>query len=327
MTESNENQPIDESDQIIADELDLVSFDEQIPPDHRSGFIAIMGRPNVGKSTLMNSILGQKVAIVSSKPQTTRLRQLGILTMPKYQVIFIDTPGWHEPRDPLGDYMVSAAARALEEADLVLFLVDGSSPPNDLDQALAQELRKIKSPVLLALNKMDVGIRDAIANQKAYSDLLEDPICQWISALQGTNLEVLVEHIVEQLPVGPRYYPVDQVTDIQLRQLVAELIREQVLRQTRHEVPHAVAVIVNEFKERESQSTYISATIFVERESQKGIIIGSGGRKLKNIGVRARNSIEESLEQPVFLDLWVKVRDKWRKKEDAVRKMGYRKTR
>jgi GTP-binding protein Era len=307
-------------------ELDLTTLDDDLlPAGHRSGFVAVVGRPNVGKSTLMNAYLGQKVAIVSPKPQTTRLRQLGILTEPDYQIIFVDTPGWHVPQHKLGEFMVETTAKAMPDADVVLFMVDLSEPPTAEDRLLARTIEEqAHASVIMVMNKIDLLKRAVLrSRQKAFRDLLPD--AQWvlISASRGDNQDELLARIVRALPEGPRYYPADQVTDIRTRDLAAELVREQALRLLHREVPHAVAVLVNEFKERSEDLVYINATIFVEKESQKGILIGSKGKMLKQIGAGARAEIETVLGVRVYLDLWVKVRSRWRRKKDALRQFGY----
>ena len=304
----------------------------ELPEDHCSGFVAVIGRPNVGKSTLMNAYLGQKVAIVSPKPQTTRDRLLGILTLERQwgdladaQIVFVDTPGIHDPLHKLGEYMVETAVRAIPDADLVLFLVDASQLPNDEDRQIAEILRRHPGvPMLLVLNKADlVPPGEVTANVDAYRDLGEFEDWILISALKGENRERLLEMIVEHLPPGPRYFPEEQVTDQQLRFIAAELVREQVMRYLHQEVPYSVAVVVDQFKERSESLTYISANIFVERDTQKGIILGRGGEMIKRIGRDARREIEGLLGTKVYLELWVKVRKKWRKDENELRRLGY----
>ena len=305
---------------------------EDLPPDHRSGFVAVVGKPNVGKSTLMNAYLGQKVAIVSPKPQTTRDRLLGILTLGRErgdladaQIIFVDTPGIHRPLHKLGKHMVETAVRVIPDADVVLFLVDVSRPPNDEDRQIAEILQQRGSmPVLLTLNKVDLPTPEQeAANARAYQALGEFDAVLAISALRGDNLDALLEAAIERLPVGPRYYPEDQVTDQQTRFMAAELVREQVLRHIRQEIPYSVAVIVDQFKARSEDMTYISANIFVERDTQKPIILGQGGRMIKRIGQDARQQIEELVGTRVYLELWVKVRKKWRQDERELQRMGY----
>ena len=297
-----------------------------IPKGHKSGFVAVIGRPNVGKSTLINQFVGQKVAIVSPKPQTTRSRIMGILTREEAQVIFVDTPGLHRPRHKLGQAMVATATRAIPGADVVLFMVDVSVPPTDEDRMIAGLIREqTGAPVILVLNKMDLLPPEKIKpHTEAYWELAPYHH-EWMMtvATQKVNLDKLLDLIVAALPEGPRYYPGDQVTDQTERQIAAELIREQVLRCTRQEVPHAVAVVVEEFKERESGAIYVAANVFVERESQKGIIIGRQGQMLRQVGSAARQEIERMTSGRVFLDLWVKVRKGWRRDERELRRLGY----
>jgi len=297
----------------------------ELPPDHRSGFVAVVGRPNVGKSTLMNSYLGQKVAIISEKPQTTRNRLLGILTRHDAQVIFVDTPGIHAPLHKLGEFMVETAVRAIPDADVVLFIVDASVPPTGEDVLVAEAIREQgeELPVVMALNKVDLLSSSESSYTDSYLAILQPTAWLLISAVRGDNRDELLETIIGHLPLGPRYYPEDQVTDQQTRFIASELIREAALRRLRHEVPYALAVVVDEFKRRSEDMTYIGATIFVERDSQKGIVIGQGGKTLKDIGRSARTEIEKLVDTRVFLELWVKVRPKWRKKEDELRRLGY----
>jgi GTP-binding protein Era len=311
-------------------DLDLFDVDD-IPPEHKSGFVALIGRPNVGKSTLMNTLLGQKVAIVSPRPQTTRNRILGILTQPEYQIVFMDTPGIHRPKHQLGRYMVTTAQRAIPDADVILFMVDVSVNPTLEDQDIASLIaqRKTDAPVLLVLNKMDRLKPDQVeAHCEAYWSLGGDDgwYQDWMmtTAMTGENLDKLLDQVVTALPNGPRYYPGDQVTDQTERQIAAELIREQVLRYTHQEVPHSVAVVVEEFKERSESLTYIGANVFVERNSQKGIIIGKGGSMLRTIGAAAREQIERFVGTQVYLELWVKVSEDWRRDEHRLRRLGYR---
>ena len=299
---------------------------DEIPPDHKSGFVAVVGRPNVGKSTLINAFVGQKVAIVSPKPQTTRSRILGILTRPDAQIIFVDTPGVHRPHHKLGKAMVADATRALPDADVVLFIVDGSVPPTGEDRMVADLIRQqTGASILLVLNKMDLlPIEKVERHAEAYWALAPDRR-DWMmtTATKGVNLGKLLERIVDALPEGPPYYPGDQVTDQTEREIAAEMVREQVLRHTRQEVPHAVAVVVEEFKERENDVVYISANIYVEKRSQKGIIIGRKGQMLRKIGAAARQEIERMTGGRIYLDLWVKVRKDWRRDEEELRRLGY----
>ena len=299
---------------------------EEISPDHRSGFVAVIGRPNVGKSTLMNQTVGQKVAIVSPKPQTTRNRILGILTREDAQVIFVDTPGLHRARHKLGQVMVATASAAIPDADVVLFMVDVSVMPTTQDREIADLIAdRTGAPVILVLNKMDLL---PPAKVKPHTQAYWDAVPfhrEWMmtTATRGRNLDKLLDLIISLLPEGPEYYPGDQVTDQTEREIAAELIREQVLRHTRQEVPHAVAVVIDEFKEREHGVTYVAASVFVEKNSQKGIIIGRGGQMLRQIGAAARGEIERMVGGRIYLDIRVKVREGWRKSERDVRRLGY----
>lgn len=302
----------------------------EVEDSFRAGFVAIVGKPNVGKSTLLNVYLGHKVAIVSPKPQTTRTVIRGGLTLPGAQIIFLDTPGIHSPVHHLGEYMVAAASRTIDDADVVVFMVDLSAPPDAEDRLIADLLQEASGvPVILALNKADLA-GDVAAASRPYRDLLAPEqgqpryeVAVPLSALQGEGRGELLEAIVEHLPESPPLYPVDFLTDQPLRVIAAELIREQVLRFTRQEVPHAVAVIVEEFKERTPELTYIAANIYVEKDSQKKIVLGAGGRMIKQIGRAARQEIEALLEGRVYLDLWVKVRKNWRKRPGALTWLGY----
>ncbi len=306
-------------------EAETYALDE-IPPGHRSGFVAVIGRPNVGKSTLINQFVGQKVAIVSPKPQTTRSRIMGILTREDAQVIFVDTPGLHRPRHKLGRAMVATATRAIPGSDVVLFMVDVSVPPTDEDRMIAKLIKEqTDAPVMLVLNKMDLLPAEKVKpHTEAYWELAPYHH-DWMmtTAIEGVNLDKLLSLVVAALPEGPRYFPGDQVTDQTERQIAAELIREQVLRHTRQEVPHAVAVVVEEFKERDNGVIYVAANIFVERDSQKGIIIGRQGQMLRQIGAAARQEIERMTNGRVYLDLWVKVRKGWRRDERELHRLGY----
>jgi GTP-binding protein Era len=297
-----------------------------VPEGHKSGFVAVIGRPNVGKSTLVNQYVGEKVAIVSSKPQTTRSRILGILTRETVQVVFVDTPGIHRPFHKLGKVMVNTATDVIPDADVVLFMVDASVRPDKEDRMIADILEKqTDAPVILVLNKMDLLLPEKVeAHTDAYWEIapFHD---EWMmtTATEGTNLDALLERVIDALPEGPRYYPREYFTDQTEREIVAELIREQVLRHTYHEVPHSVAVVVEEFKEREEGVVYIAANIFVEKESQKGIIIGRGGRMIRKIGSDGREAVERLIGGRVYLDLWVKVREGWREDERELRRLGF----
>ncbi len=296
-----------------------------VPPGHRSGFVALLGRPNVGKSTLMNTYVGQKIAITSPKPQTTRHRLMGILTLPWAQVIFVDTPGIHRPRDRLGRFMVAVARSALVGADLALFMVDISRPPRGEDHQIARLLRRNPLiPAILAMNKVDLLAPEKEApHREAYLALGTFVQAVMLSATRGDNRDRLLELIIASLPEGPRYYPPEQITDQPERVIAAELVREQVLRYTHQEVPYAVAVVVEEYAQRESGLIYIEANIYVERDSQKGILIGVKGAMLKRIGQAARKELEALLGNRVYLNLWVKVMPHWRRDERSLRELGY----
>ncbi len=302
-----------------------LTLDDELPPDHRSGFVAVVGKPNVGKSTLINAWLGEKIAIVSPKPQTTRHRLRGILTRPDAQIIFVDTPGIHRPRHKLGEFMVETAAKSIPDADVVLFMVDVSERPTAEDERIAQLIgERGQAPVVLVLNKADLLRPEKVQpHSNAYFKLVKHDEWMMISATRGDNRNKLLDIVVARLPQGPRYYPSDQLTDQNMRFLAAELIREQVLRFVHQEVPHAVAVVVEEWKQRREDLTYIGANIFVEKDSQKGIIIGQGGSMLKRIGREAREEVERLVGNRVYLELWVKVRKKWRRDEQELRRLGY----
>ena len=296
--------------------------------EFRSAFIAIIGRPNVGKSTLVNALLGQKIAAVSPKPQTTRKRQLGILTTDTAQLVFVDTPGIHNPRHKLGTFLNQEAGEALEGVDVIVWLVDVSVRPTEEDKQIASMLTRIprRIPLVLAANKIDLIPGDALArNVEAYQEALnrETQVIA-ISATENQNLEQLQELLVSLAPVRPPEYDEEQITDSYERDIAADLIREACLLRLRDEVPHGVGVRIDEFTERENGMLYIAATVFVERESQKGIVIGEGGKMLKQIGSSARKEIEEMGGRAVFLELRVKVLKDWRNNEEALRRLGYK---
>ena len=300
---------------------------EESPTVFRSGFVAVMGRPNVGKSTLLNALLGIKVAAVSPWPQTTRKQQMGILTLEDAQIIFVDTPGVHNPLHKLGEHMNEEAAEVLRECDLCMLVVDVSEPPGEEDQLLADLLVDLKRPIptILALNKADLVDPEGLElHQKAFQDMFPQAgELLPISATRGDNLDLLVKEIVSQLPEGPPFFPEDQITDLYEREIAADLIREAVLYHLRDEVPHSIAVRIDEYKERDHHGAYIAATLFVERDSQKGIVIGQGGSMLKKIGIAARQEIEAMSGRKVFLQLRVKVRKNWRNDEGALRLFGF----
>ena len=296
--------------------------------NHRSGFVAVIGRPNVGKSTLINALLQEKINIVSPRPQTTRSRQLGILTTAEYQIVFMDTPGLMQPRHKLDEFMVETAVESLNEADVVLWLVDGSEPVGPGDQAIAKQLQGLGEgiPVILAINKSDITApENVMPHTEAYRALAPEAAWIFFSAQTGNGRNELLDLILKALPEGPRYYPPDQVTDVYLRDMAAEFIREQVMLQLREEIPYSVAVQVDQFKERDNGVTYIGANIFVERDNHKAIVIGAKGSQLRQIGAAARKEIEALVEGKVFLELWVKVEPKWRHNEKALKRLGYSK--
>lgn len=308
-------------------ELDLSSLaDENIQEGHKSGFVVVAGRPNVGKSTLMNALLRQKLAIVSPRPQTTRNRQLGILTTADYQIIFVDTPGLVKPRHNLDEYMVDKANESLSDADIVLWLVDASEPPGPGDRAIADKLSDFSAgpTLLLGLNKSDLlKPEDVLERTGAYCSLM--PEAEWLllSALRGDGVDALLQMLIQMLPEGPRYYPIDQTTDLFIRDIAAELIREQIFLQMRDELPYGTAVVIEKFTERENGVTYISSIIYVERDSHKKIIIGASGSQLRKIGSAARKEIEELIGSKVFLEMWVKVEPNWRKNKEVLKRLGY----
>jgi len=302
-------------------------FQEDWSEDHRSGVIAVVGRPNVGKSTLINRILGQKIAIVTDKPQTTRKQQLGIYTEEKGQILFIDTPGLHKPHHKLGEFMVEAAEHAIKDADLILWVLDASMPLQEGDKHIAETLERLhgENPVVLALNKSDVVTPNLDDN--AHLALINHINAPHVSGLQGAGVPELTQYLLEQLPHGPRYYPADQVSEVNMRFIAAEVIREKIILNTEQEVPHAVAIEIDEYKERADGVVYISAIIHVERDSQKGIIIGKSGEMIKTLGSEARAELESMLETRVFLDLHVKLLKNWRSDPDLMKRLGYRQPR
>ncbi len=308
--------------------LDGTVEDTPLPEGHQSGFIAVIGRPNVGKSTLVNALVGEKISIVSRKPQTTRTRVTGISTKPAYQMIFIDTPGIHNKQGhKLNKRMVATAVAAIPDADVILFVVDVLAPVNEEDRYIARLLaeKASKRPVVFVLNKMDRLTLDRAQDRiEAYWALLpnySDSIPT--SALKGTNISLLQEKILTHLPVGPRYYPGDRITDQTETMIASELIREAMLRFTHQEVPHAAAVLIEDYNLRDNGVIYISATIWVERESQKPIVIGKDGALLKRIGSISRKELERFVGGKVFLNLWVKVQPDWRNHEPRLRELGY----
>ncbi|MCX8025726.1 MAG: GTPase Era [Thermanaerothrix sp.] len=300
---------------------------EQDLSTYRAGYVALIGRPNVGKSTLLNAYLGQKIAAVSPKPQTTRRRQLGILTLENAQIIFMDTPGLHIPVHKLGEYMNRVAEEALTDADVLVWLVEAHRLPGEEDRLIAQRLQQLRHapPLILALNKVDLLSADALpAQQAAYAELAPQATrIILLSATTGQGRDDLLQAILALLPVHPPYYEPDQITDYYERDIAAELIREAALLHLRDEVPHAIAVQIDDYEERDENTAYIHATLFVEKESQKPIVIGKGGEMLKKIGTTARLEIEAMSGRKVFLDLHVKVNKNWRNQPEALRWLGY----
>lgn len=294
------------------------------PAGYKSGFVAIVGRPNVGKSTLMNLLVGQKIAITSPVSQTTRNRLRGILTTDEAQIIFVDTPGIHKPHHQLGKVLVQNARTAIQSVDLVLFVVDGSVESGGGDRYIVEILSNTEVPVILGLNKLDEQPPDSVLIDRTYEQIVNP---QWpvvkFSALTGEGVESLQKLLVEHLDVGPYYYPPDLVTDQPERFIMGELIREQILLQTREEVPHSVAIAI-EVVEEEPKITRILASINVERDSQKGILIGKSGAMLKAIGSAAREQIQKLIEGKVYLELFVKVQPKWRQSRTRLAELGYR---
>ena len=290
-----------------------------------SGFVAILGRPNVGKSTFLNRVVGQKIAIMSDKAQTTRNKIQGIYTEDDAQIVFIDTPGIHKPHSRLGDFMVESALSTLNEVDAVLFMVNATQKRGRGDDFIIERLKNVKKPIYLVINKIDqihpdklLQIMDDYRNTLDYAEVFP------ISALEGNNCPELIESLVNTLPEGPQYYPADQITDHPERFIAGELIREKVLELTREEVPHSVAVVVDRIHREDDEKVLVQATIVVERNSQKGTIIGKGGKMLKQIGVKARKDIELMLGDKVYLELWVKVQPNWKDRQVDLQALGYK---
>lgn len=293
----------------------------------KSGFVTLIGRPNVGKSTLMNQIIGQKIAITSDKPQTTRNRIQTVFTNEEGQIIFIDTPGIHKAKNKLGDYMVSVAERTLNEVDVVLWLVEPSTFIGAGERHIAEQLKKVKTPVFLIINKIDTVKKEEILTFiQAYKDVHDFAEIIPVSALKGENKESLLQEVFRYLPEGPQFYDVDTITDQPERQIVAELVREKALRLLDDEIPHGIAVSIESMKERRHGHIMdIEATIICERDSHKGIIIGKQGAMLKRIGVDARREIENLLDIKVNLQIWVKVKKAWRDSDFLLKNYGYNK--
>jgi len=290
----------------------------------KSGFVSLVGRPNVGKSTLLNRMVGQKIAIMSDKAQTTRNKVQGILTTKSYQIVFIDTPGIHKPKHRLGDFMVKTAMSTFNEVDVVMFLVNVTEKRGPGDDFIIDKLKTVESPVFLVLNKIDqihpdelLPIIEDYNSQMTFAEIVP------ISATEGNNVDRLLETVRSYLPEGPQFYPEDQVSDHPEYFIVSELIREKVLERTREEIPHSIAVVVDSMQREDNEKVVVNATIIVERKSQKGIIIGKQGKMLKDIGMNARKDIERLLGDKIYLDLWVKVQNDWRDKQQHLNDYGY----
>ncbi|WPK11557.1 GTPase Era [Lysinibacillus louembei] len=300
---------------------------QQANNPYKSGFISIIGRPNVGKSTFLNRVIGQKIAIMSDKPQTTRNKVQGVLTQDDSQMIFIDTPGIHKPKHKLGEFMLKVSKNTLREVDVILFMVNAEQKIGKGDEFILELLAGNQTPVFLVINKIDqVHPDELITIIESYKDKYPFSEIVPISALQGNNVENLLTKLEEYLPEGPQYYPADQVTDHPERFIISELIREKVLHLTREEIPHSIAVVIDKIKRDEENENMIrvQATIMVERDSQKGIVIGKRGALLKEVGTLARKDIEMLLGSKVYLELWVKVQKDWRNKQTHLRDFGFR---
>ena len=292
----------------------------------KSGFISIIGRPNVGKSTFINRVIGQKIAIMSDKPQTTRNKVQGVLTINDAQYIFIDTPGIHKPKHKLGDFMMKVAQNTLKEVDVILFMVNAEEGYGRGEEFILEKFQSVKTPIFLVINKIDrIHPDELLAMIESYNEKFQFAEIIPISALEGNNVERLLEVVRKYLPEGPLYYPADQVTDHPERFIISELIREKALHLTREEIPHSLAVVFEKMeKDPNKDMIHVMATIIVERDSQKGIVIGKQGKMLKEIGKRARVDIENLLGSKVFLEVWVKVQKDWRNKASQLRDYGFR---
>ena len=291
----------------------------------KSGYVAIVGKPNVGKSTLINDFMGCKLSIVTPKPQTTRKKIMGVLTKEDYQIVFYDTPGIMDPKYELQKYMVKTAFNAIEDADVILLMAEPFEPPNDMDKEIFEKLSHFNIPVILAINKVDLVEKDSlIPILSAYSTQFKFAEIIPISALKGISLDLLLTLIVKYLPEGEPFYPEDYMTDYNERFLASEIIREKVFEFYGEEIPYSTTVEIEEFKEREAGKDFIKAIIYVERDSQKGIIIGKDGKAIKQVGLIAREEIEKQIGRKVYLELWVKVMEKWRKDKRKLHKLGFR---
>lgn len=292
--------------------------------EYKSGFVTIIGRPNVGKSTFVNRVIGHKIAIMSDKAQTTRNKIQGVMTTNDAQIIFLDTPGIHKPKHKLGDYMMKVAKNTLSEIDAVMFMVNVNEDIGRGDEYIMEMLKTVKTPVFLVLNKIDLVHPDALMPKiEAYQKYMDFTEIIPISALEGLNIEHFINVLKSYLPEGPQYYPDGQISDHPEQFVVSELIREKILETTTEEIPHSIGVNVERMIQESEDRVRVEATIYVERDSQKGIVIGKGGKKLKTIGKRARRDIEHLLGSKVYLDLWVKVQKDWRNKSSFIKQMGY----
>ena len=293
-------------------------------PEHKSGFVSIIGRPNVGKSTFMNRVIGHKIAIMSDKAQTTRNKIQGVMTRNDAQIIFLDTPGIHKPKHKLGDYMMRVAKNTLSEIDAIMFMVNVNEEIGRGDEYIMEMLKNVKTPVFLVLNKIDLVHPDALMPRiEQYQKYMNFTEIVPISALEGLNVDHFIDVLKTYLPEGPKYYPDDQISDHPEQFVVSEIIREKILHLTSEEIPHAIGVNVDRMIKENDERVRVEATIYVERDSQKGIVIGKGGKKLKEVGKRARHDIEMLLGSKVYLELWVKVQKDWRNKVNFIRQMGY----
>lgn len=291
----------------------------------KSGFVSIIGRPNVGKSTFLNHVIGQKIAIMSDKPQTTRNKVQGVLTTDESQIIFIDTPGIHKPKHKLGEFMLKVSKNALREVEVIMFMINAQQKLGPGDQYVMEMLKGTNTPVFLVVNKIDtIQPEELMKKIEEYRHEFDFAEVVPISALEGNNVETLLNTLKKYLPEGPHYYPADQVTDHPERFIISEMIREKVLHLTRDEVPHSIAVEIEKIRRDEDDRVHVMASIIVERDSQKGIIIGKKGSMLKEIGTRARKDIENLLGSKVYLELWVKVQKDWRDRSSQLRDYGYR---
>ena len=292
--------------------------------EHKSGFVSIIGRPNVGKSTFVNRVIGHKIAIMSDKAQTTRNKIQGVMTRDDAQIIFIDTPGIHKPKHKLGDYMMRVAKNTLSEIDAIMFMVNVNEDIGRGDEYIMEMLKNVKTPIFLVLNKIDLVHPDTLMPKiEQYQSYMDFTDIIPISALEGLNVDHFIDVLKSFLPEGPKYYPDNQISDHPEQFVVSEIIREKILHLTSEEIPHAIGVNVDRMIKEDEDRVRIEATIYVERDSQKGIVIGKGGKKLKEVGKRARHDIEMLLGSKVYLELWVKVQKDWRNKVNFIRQMGY----